>query len=449
MPRTYCLIGLLPALVLAGAAYAAPVAQDVVLAAQRGAPLHQKFRVDGSSVVTSVDAQVCMVSRRTPIETSVYQATDGTLVPFDQITRSPAASVQAVAGKGAAPGFRVQMKYTPTLAAAISLRIGAQSFDLRSAVEPSTDSLWIAGDVATALDAAFRAGQPVNLVATSGDTARQVTDVLAAPDMAALDLCKSAMTDKRAGDTLLTNEVRVSFDADPKTTPLATLPDLRTCGMKDAPGTLHLARLNSVTGFFAQTDKIFVSFDDAGEVAQAYIPGIFEGDFRNGAHKIRISRAANSNLPMAVNGVKGCLGAETETLCSYHDGSSHLLASCLGGGNGDDGFGTGTPLAGLPGTGAGTGRPISDGLIPRPQGGGGGIPSGGGIIVGEVGGNTETKPDPDPNPDPGPGPNPGPDPGPGPGPDPGPNPSPVPLPATGLLLVGAVGLLAALRRRKG
>ncbi len=417
MPRARLLFCLLPAVVLGLAAQAAPVAQDAGLAAQRGLPLHQKFRPDGSSVITSADARVCVVSRRIQIETSTYQAVDGALVPFDQITRSPAASVQAVVDKDTAPGFRIQLKYSPTLAEPITLRVGAQVFDLRSVMEPSTDSLWISGDVARVVEVAFRAGQTVELVAVSGDTARHVTDQLTPPDMTALDLCKAALTEKVAGDTLVTNEVRISFEADPETTPLATLPDLRTCGMTDAPGELHLARLTSVTGFFAQTDKIFVSFDAAGAVAQAYIPGIFEADFRNGAHQIRISRAANSNLPMAVNAVKGCLGAEAETLCSYHDGKGHLLASCMDG----SGDGLGTPLAGLPGR----GRPTVGDLIPNPQdGGGGGTPLGTGTLVGAVGGNTDTNPDPDPAP------------------------SPVPLPATGVLLVGAAGLLAALRRRK-
>jgi hypothetical protein len=417
MPRAPYILGLLSAFLLAVAAQAAPVAQDVELAARRGAPLHQKFRADGSSIVTSADTQVCIVSRRIMIEDSIYQSAEAGLVPFTDVTRSPAASVQAVAGKDTAAGFRIQLKYSPTLAAPITLRIGAMSVDLRPMMEPSTDSLWVSGEVAMTLEAAFRAEQTAEVEATSGDTARKVTDVLAAPDMAALDLCKAAMTDKRAGDLLLTNEVRVSFDADVETTPLATLPDLQACGMTDPPGQLHLARLNSVTGFFAQTDKIFVSFDDAGEVAQAYIPGIFEGDFRNGAHKIRISRAADGNVPMVINGVKGCLGAEAQTLCSYRQGNGHLLAGCMGGGDGLDG----TPLAGTPGT----GRPTVGDLIPRPDGSGSGTPLGSGTLVGEFGGSTETKPDPEPNP------------------------SPVPLPATGVLLLGAAGLLASVRRRKG
>jgi hypothetical protein len=420
MPRARILCMLLPAVLLGLTAHAAPVAQDIELAAQRGVPLHQSFRPDGSAVVTSADARACVVSRRILIETSTYRAENGTLTPFDQITRSPAASVQAVAGRETAPGFRVQLKYSPALTSPITLRIGAQNFDLRKMMEPSTDSLWIDGRVATVLEAAFRAGQTVQISAVSGDTARQVTDTLAAPDLAALDLCRAELTAKVPGDTLVTNEVRIHFESDPETTPLATLPDLRACGMTDAPGRLHLARLKSVTGFFAQTDKIFVSFDDAGKVVQAYIPGIFEGDFRDGARGIRISRAADANLPTAANAVKGCLGAEAQTLCSYRDDGGHLLASCMDDDGGIDG---GIPLAGLPGP----GRPITPSdLIPGPDGGESGGPRlGSGILIGEVGGSSETPPDPDPNP------------------------SPVPLPATGLLLVGAMGLLAASRHRKG
>jgi hypothetical protein len=428
MPRVNLLCTVLSFFAFAVAVQAAPLMPDQTLAGQQGAALHQQFRPDGSSVLTSADTKVCMVSRRIDIETSTYRAGDGGFVPFADILRSPATSMQAVANAAGIQGFRVQMKYSPRLSDPIILRIGAQVFDLRQAMETSTDSLWVSGAAAIALETGFRAGLTGELAATSGDTAHVVTDVLSPLDMAALDGCRADIAGQASDDPQLTNEIRVSFAADPETTPVATLPDLRACGMTDPPGRLHLARLESVTGFFAQTDKVFVAFDDAGQVAQAYIPGIFEADFRNGAHTVRISRAADGNLPMVANSVKGCLGAATQTLCNYPtgNGSGHLLAGCMDGNS----LG-GTPLAGDPVAGGSNGGvlvPVSGrGDTSTTSGGTTAPPLESGTLVGAIGGSTENG-----------------------GVDPvtPPPPSPVPLPATGCLLFVAAGSLAALRRRK-
>ena len=74
---------------------AAPLDQTPDL---RGAPISQQFLANGASIVTTLDSRACVVSRRIGIEASIYLATDGTVVPFDQIRRSIAASVQAVSG---------------------------------------------------------------------------------------------------------------------------------------------------------------------------------------------------------------------------------------------------------------------------------------------------------------------------------------------------------------
>jgi hypothetical protein len=422
MQRNRLLLVLVCSLVCASVAQAKPVMPDQKLAGQSGAALRQEFRPDGSSVVTSVDTKVCVVSRRIDIETSTYRAAAGGFVPFADIRRSPASSVQAVADTVGVQGFRVQLKYSPRLSDPITLQIGSQVFDLRTAVEPSTDSLWIVGPAAAALAAGFRTEQRGKLIATSVDTTNLVTDVLVPMDMAALDRCQADIAKQTPDDPQLTNEIRVSFVADPKTTPLATLPELRTCGMTDPPGRLHIAQLDSVTGFFAQTDKVFVSFDDAGQVAQAYIPGIFEADFRNGGRMVRISRAADGNLPTAPNAVKGCLGAAAQTLCDYTEGNGtgHLLADCVDGNGLAD-----QELAGLPEAPTGLGQSITP-----PGQGGGIIPSGGGIPIGgggTTGGGGGTNPPPPP---------------------PDPDPSPVPLPATGFLLFAATLGLSVLRRRK-
>ena len=413
--------------------------------APAGQPIHQQFLASGASVITTADARACVVSQRIGIETSTYRNPDGTLTPFVQITRSIAASVQAVAvlGTGATEktaegtGFRIQLKYSPAPGTPILLRLGDVQTDLQAMLEPSTDSLWISGATAVALTAAFDAAVPVQIVAQSGDTARQVTDTLVAPDLAALAACAAtgAATGAEAGAAaslprpdVLTNEIRVSFHADPVSTPLASLPELTACGMIDVPGELHLARLETVTGFFAQTDKVFVSFDDAGAVAQIYIPGILDGDFRGDTNTVRLSLAADSNVPAQQNAVKGCLGAKTVPVCHYGlaDGAQ-LLASCIGlpgSGDGSDygsDDGPGETLASLfPSGNPGSGGSTSGGFTPGPGTGGPGK-----TVDGEL-------PDTD-----------------GPDPDPvDPGPSPVPLPAPFLLLATAIFGLYRLRARR-
>jgi hypothetical protein len=416
----------------AGAGMAASLATDTAL---RGQAISQQFLPSGAAIVTTADARACVVSRRIAIETSVYADPDGTRVPFDTIRRSIAASVQAVLLPTGAPGFRVQLKYSPAPGTPILLTLDGRQMDLQDQLEPSADSLWIDGDTATALQAAFSAGERPMLVSTSADTAHLVTDHLDAPDLAALAACQIALAQpvSRGSAVPLTNEIRVTFQADPATSPLATLPELRTCGMTDVPGTLHLARLETVTGFYAQTDKVFVSFDAAGALAQVYIPGIFDADFREGGQRVRLSQASDSNVPTAGNAVKGCLGSATVEVCHYGlAGGEHLLGPCIG---------SGGPVPLPPETVAMNLDPLGTdpGTNPSPNGG-----TRGEVIAGftpsipGTGGSSGGGPDGGFNP---PGGNGG-------GGDPDPNPSPVPLPASVLLLLGALAGLYTVGTRR-
>lgn len=348
---------------------ASPVPLDAGLASQRGQAINQRFLSSGASVLTTADAQACMVSRRIAIDRSVYREADGRTVPFSSVIRSPAASIQAVAAVDEAPGFRIQLKYSPRPGDPVLLTFGGTTYDVRNRMEASTDSLWISGSLADQLAAAFAKGERPVLEANSGDTGRHVTDRLDVPDMAALTACQSALAAEQAQTGLkapapyVSNEIRARFHASPETTPVATLPELHACGMKDVPGRLHMARLEEVSGFFAHTDKVFVSFDAQGQLAQVYVPGILDGDFRAGG-TARLSRAADSNLPVSANATKGCLGAAAVEVCSYPgpDGLQQI-APCL------------TPMAALGPAGAGPGGPGGVG------GGGPGGPGGGGLVL--------------------------------------------------------------------
>ncbi|MBU2962936.1 hypothetical protein KO516_19305 [Citreicella sp. C3M06] len=294
-----------------------------------GTPVNQRFLPSGASIVSTPDSKSCVVSRRIEIESSTYLRNDRSAVPFDDIVRSPATSIQAIAAADGAVSFRIQLKYSVVPGTPVSMVIGDARYDLQDTLERSTDSLWIQGTRAAALEAAFRDGLTMGLSARSVDTDHMVSDTVLTPDLDALAGCVAELPDDTLPVEDISNDVRLVFHADPETTPLATLPQLQACRMNDVPGELHLAKLQQVGGFFSQTDQVFVSFDPDGQLARAYVPGIFDGDFSNNGHTARLSRAADANVPNAANDVKGCLGSAEIEICalSAEDGN-HVLAPC-------------------------------------------------------------------------------------------------------------------------
>ncbi len=425
------------ALALAGALASPLAAATLDLSASdqapagRGAALHQRFLDNGAAVVTTAERRYCVISRRIDTATSQYRAMDGTAVPFDQVIRSPAASTQVMVGPEGLMGARVQMKYSPAAQAGVVLTIGTETEDVAARLEPSTDSLHLDGAVADRLAAAFRAGTPVRLSAKSRATGRQVTDVLAAPDMAALDACQTELATLPATPLPpLANQVSLDFDASPSPESLATVEDYRTCGMTPTDAPLHLGRITSTTGFFSHTDKVFVSFDDKGKLDRVYVPGLLDAGFAGQAlAEVQVSQAADGNLPDTENGVTGCIGSEALSMCDIPQigGDGHRLQVCDLPGEDTSGDelayleppGGGTFPGGEFGGGGGGGSGGGGG-----GSGGGGSGGGGGGGGGEGGGGEDGGGDPPP-------------------------PAPVPLPPAGLLLLAALAAAAALRRRLG
>ena len=427
------------ALPLAAATLGSPVAD--MAPAGRGAPMYQRFLDTGASVVATTDRRYCAISRRIDIAASAYRAADGSVVPFDQVIRSPAASTQIMAGPDGVMGLRVQMKYAPAPQDGITLTIGTVAQDVALLLEPSTDSLRLDGALAAELATAFRDGTPVRLSAKSRATGRQVTDVLDAPDMAALDACQTGLAALPAAPLPpLANQVSLEFDASPLPASLAKPEEYRACGMKPTDAPLHLGRIKSTTGFFSHTNKVFVSFDDKGKLDRVYVPGLLDAGFAGQASgEAQVSLAADSNLPDAENAVTGCIGSAAMELCDIPQigGDGHRLQACdLPGAQalGDEiaylepSGGGGFPIGDFGGGGSGGGGDTGGGGTGGGGEGGGGDTGGGGEgggggTGGEGGGG-----------------------GGGGGPPP---PSPVPLPSAGLLLLAALSAAAALRRRRG
>lgn len=355
-------------------------------AARRGAPIAQNFlemHGDNVSLLGTPNGLSCVASQPLRISESVYLAPDGTEVPFSEVTRSPASSIQAITRPDATVAFRVQLKYSPDPEKPIMMQIGERMFSIATALESSGDSLWITGKMSLMLAEALRRGDSPSLQAESAGTGRQITDQINSPDMAGLDAClvtlqqlldakntpKMEMSDldmpdvnrrqadapvpaaidsivPERGDLLASVNVgpfepvwpvpvaslRLKFvaRADPKTRVAPSA--LEGCRMRNIPDNLFLGRLTAVTGFFSQTQDVYVAFDNEGKLQRAYIPGIFDSDLTTGAKRVRVSLAADSNLPDQPNQVSGCLGDALQEVpvCAFsnEDVDGYTLAEC-------------------------------------------------------------------------------------------------------------------------
>lgn len=429
-------------LVCAGTANAARLSHGIDLSPS--APVRQDFLGNETSLVRTESAEACVVSQTIEIRASRYSAPGtGDPVPFERITRSDAASVQIVAPREGAAFLRVQLKYSPRPDTPITLDLGDRSVDLRAMVEASGDSLRIEDPVLlAAIRARLEDDGDMRLVATSRDTGRLVEDRIAGFDFARFDACREGNGLDAIDRTIEpADAIAIAFDVERTDESRATEDDARICRVEDASVVLYRGILKHVEGFFSQTERVFVSFDDTGAVERVFIPGIVEGTrLRDGRFETRISIAANGNDPVAPARLSGCLGDDTVHLCEDEDG---VLVECFGeflsGELFEDGaFLTGftmpastfRPRTALPPTITATGGSGGfaggfgggGGRWGRSGGGGGGGYGGNGggdTWGGENGGGGEE-----------------------------PSPPPIPLPASGVLLLGALGSALLVQRRR-
>ncbi len=378
-------------LIAAGSAHASTVTMPND-SMPRGAAIAQNFldaHGDNVSLLATGKGYSCVASHTLPIASSVYVEANGNAVDFKDVIRSPASSIQAIARRGAAIEFRIQLKYSPDPAKPISLDIGDQTLDLMTSLEPSGDSLWLTGADAEALSVAFQQGDIPKLNATSSESGRRIIDQITAPDMAGLDACRITLDELLVAQQLTaadlvdptatvdnTSLAGADQEGEPSTTtglagrgledaavlvsveqapdqptlpePVAGLrlefvarPDpetriapseLEECRMSNIPENVYLGRLTAVTGFFSQTQDVYVAFDEQGQVQRAYIPGIFDSELRQEGGSARVSLAADTNLPDQANMLKGCLGdalMEAPVCVSSEEGSDrYTIAEC-------------------------------------------------------------------------------------------------------------------------
>ena len=387
--------GLLLAALLGGPLGAATLEAPVAEPAGRGEPMEQRFLGESLSVVTTPRGPSCVASVRLDIAASGYWD-DGQAIPFERIHRSPATSIQAIAGPGGATAFRVQLKFSPRAGAPLTLGLGGEAIDLRPFLEPDTDSVLLEGEAARALEAAFRAGVAPTIEAISRDTGHFVRDALPAPDLDGLAAC-AADLDPAARPGPLADRISLRFEASPDPASLATPERLRACGVGPADRPLHVGRLTSTSGVFAQVSEVFVAFDEAGRVQRALVPGIVDADLSDpAAGTLRVSQAADANVPDAANAVTGCIGARQVQACLRPDGEGAFAIEACGAFADGPGLVSEAPapggpyrLASLPDPGGRpSGEPPFPSIPPGLGGGSGGGTGGGGTGGGGTGGGT-------------------------------------------------------------
>jgi hypothetical protein len=299
-----------------------------------GEPISQTFLSEQVSMTRSYAGDACVASAPIAIQESLYVAPDGAAVAFDEVVRSRGSSVQYVAPVGGGgPFFRIQFKYTPDPAYPVRLQAGAVAIDLAPLIELSGDSVVIAEPGAVnAVRAAMAGGAPVLLEAVSRDTGRRVTDRLPEIDFTGVAVCQDhAGTIAYASETPLDSlglGLRVARDETSLVTPDAA----RICGMAEPVGEIHRGVLVWTTGFFAQTRKVLAVFDEADRIAHVYVPGVFEvRRGPDGALAGDASIAANANLPLEENRVRGCLGHGPIAVFAFGEiDGVHILSAPVG-----------------------------------------------------------------------------------------------------------------------
>ena len=351
------------AVVLASKASAVPLSE--VAPGAVGEPLRQSFIEGDTSHVRTREGFSCVTSRSIDITASVYTApeTDAP-VPFDQIIRSHAASAQFVAVvPDGVESFRVQLKYSPRPETPIFLDLADGPVNVAAMLEPSGDSIRITdAAMLRAIRTRLEAGEAIELTATSRDTGRTVTDRIEGMDFAVYDACRAGTPEPPVEPP--SNRIAFDFEATQDPARRATDIEANTCRIEDPTAELYRGRLLWTTGFFAQTQDIFVTFDDGGEVAEVYVPGIVEGRRRrDGVMATHLSIAANANDPMRPARVSGCLGSVPVSLCAEADGG---FGECIGALADSGLFDEAAFLSNFELIGRGMGTPV---LLRQPQGG--------------------------------------------------------------------------------
>lgn len=321
--------GVLAAIMLANPGIAATFSESGINHL-RGKPLEQEMIERNVSKVSTPVGNSCVLSVVTQIHKSHYIDNEGFYVPFSDVKRSRAASIQFISKNDT---LRIQFKYPIDKTKELFLVIAGERINIINGLESSGDSVLLSTSISNRVRTALENNIEIRVVGNSTETGRRVIDFIQMNNVSEAffeyDYCAQMLdTDVRTG---LSNEVTVQ--AISIQTPERIVPEeeAKLCVMPPQGTTLYHSDIKSTTGFFSQTDRGYSSFNSHGELSGFYIPGIFEARRNtNGTFSVGISKAANANSPIEENRVSGCLGMERVTMCVYPSDGGDIFAPCVG-----------------------------------------------------------------------------------------------------------------------
>lgn len=329
----------------------------------------QRFLTDKVSVVSIGSKHSCRAFRAIDIRASQYASPAGLPVAFADVERSPAAGLWVIgAAKPKSTSaqiptytirenriWRVVLKYPVK---SLEMESDGVRRDLSDYLDAAGDSVTLSAEDRAELQLAWRNVRDVKLIGRSLDTGREVIDtLLPVPER---DLIACDEFERRNSPEILAEiedapilvsgaELATWFwspDASPfeaqrlgaigRTTTfdpsrqrlgnngpirvhwgerLPGAPDkahLTGCRMTDLGGEIERYRLSRIDGFVTQSGEAWITRDDAGDVRQVYIPGVFEALRKTESKEwtADVSVSAFANNPFEEPIYKGCLGSQ-------------------------------------------------------------------------------------------------------------------------------------------
>jgi hypothetical protein len=321
--------GAMAALMLASPAFSATVSENGINHL-RGNPLEQEMIDHNVSKIFTPSGNSCVLSVVTKIQNSHYIDGDGFYIPFNEVKRSRAASIQFISNNDT---LRLQFKYPIDKSKELFMVINGERFDMGDGIEKSGDTVLLDAEYSKKVRNALEMGIEVRVIGNSTETGRKVIDFIGIENPSETffeyDYCSQGIEDSIKPN--LSNEVTLRATTIQSPERLVPAEEAKLCVQPPTGIDLYHSDIKSTTGFFSQTNRGYASFNSSGEVSGFYIPGIFEAHRnRNGTYSVGISKAANANSPVEENVVSGCLGMERVTMCIYPSEGGDIFAPCIG-----------------------------------------------------------------------------------------------------------------------
>jgi len=330
----------------------------------------QRFLTEGASLVSKGDVHSCRAFRAIDVRASQYFSPDGSQDAFTDVKRSPAAGLWRIGSatqmltSAQLPNYsilqdrvwRIVLKYPVQ---SLEMEIGDVRTNLTGSLDAAGDSVTLSQQDLEQMQSAWQIARDVTLIGHSVDTGRRVIDTLLPildRDLSACDGVEQGQSPEvlssfvnapvqlRAPDSLMPllpiEDASLGFQyfgvmgmtaaLSPARHHLGNNGDIRVlwgeqlegtvdkdrltgCRMTDLGGEIELYKLIQVNGFVSQSSEAWITRDEAGEVRQVYIPGVFEALRQTATEDwtADVSVAAFANNVFEEPVYKGCLGTQS------------------------------------------------------------------------------------------------------------------------------------------